>query len=257
MSLTTWLKTILLTSEPPNAIWTRIFEELQTVATTAPAAELQSESNAADRLLAESAWDLWRAYPVSALRTVEALQGWWTAPASHGRAVLILDALSLREMPVILAEAAKRQITPRGVKVTGAQVPTDTDQFARALGVTARSNLANNKPPSGFLLKSGSLYTDVLGLPFEDCVAALPYDADLFIWHTWLDDQIHVYKRSTEQLAKIVPQMLQSDGFWQFVHRLRQGRRLVVTGDHGYAISKLLSMEVDDPGLVETLRSML
>lgn len=255
MTLAPWLESILSQTAPPNATWTAIFEGLKELALSSPSpAQLQHETVGIDRLLAESAWDLWRAYSAEAPRTADKLRAWWSTPAPQGRAILILDALSLRELSVILAEAGKRGITHASIKVTGSEVPSDTDQFARALGVTARSSLANNKPPAGFFLKSDSLYTDVLNLPFEDCAASMPYDSDLFIWHTWLDDQIHVYKRSTDQLAKMIPQTLQGDGFWQLVQRLRQGRRLLLTADHGYAISKLFSTEVDDPALVEALR---
>lgn len=257
MTLAPWLETIVSQTTPPSSTWAAIFQGLKELALTSPSpAQLQHDTVGLDRLLAESAWDLWRVYPAEAPRTADLLQTWWSAPAPQGRAVLILDALSLRELPVILAEADKRGITPTMIRVTGSQAPSDTDQFARALGVTARNNLANNKPPAGFALKSGCLYTDVLNLPFEDCAASLPYDSDLFIWHTWLDDQIHVYKRSPDQLAKMVPQALQGDGFWQLVQRLRQGRRLLLTADHGYAISKLFSTEIDDLVLVEALRTV-
>lgn len=257
MTIAHWLETVVSQTAPPSTTWAAIFEGLKNLAMgSSSPAQLQQETVAIDRLLAESAWNLWRAYAAEAPRTADLLQRWWSAPAPQGRAVLILDALSLRELPVILAEAAKRNIAPIAIKVTGSEVPSDTDRFAQALGVTARNSLANNKSPAAFLLKSDSLYTDVLNLPFEDCAAGLPYESDLFIWHTWLDDQIHVYKRSTDQLAKMIPQTLQGDGFWQLVQRLRQGRRLLLTADHGYAVSKLFSTEIDDPALVEALRTV-
>lgn len=258
MTIAHWLETILSQTTSPSTTWAAIFEGLKDLALSSSSpAQLQHDTVGLDRLLAESAWDLWRAYATEAPRTADLLQNWWSAPAPQGRAVLILDALSLRELPVILAEAGQRGIVPVTIKVTGSEAPSDTDQFARALGVTARNNLAYNKPPAGFVLKSNSLYTDVLNLPFEDCAASLPYDSDLFIWHTWLDDQIHEHKRSPDQLATMIPQTLQGDGFWQLVKRLRQGRRLLLTADHGYAVSKLFSTKIDDPALVDALQNVL
>lgn len=257
MTTANWLETVVSQMAPPSAIWAGIFEGLKELALSSSSpAELQHETVGIDRLLAESAWDLWQVYTDEAPRTTRLLQNWWSAPAPQGRAVLILDALSLRELPVILDEADKRSITSATVRVTGSEAPSDTDQFARALGVPTRSALANNKPPAGFLLKSNSLYTDVLDLPFADCAASLPYDSDLFIWHTWLDDQIHVHKRSTDQLAKMIPQTLRGDSFWQLVQRLRQGRRLMMTADHGYAVSRLFSTEIDDAALVKALQDV-
>jgi len=39
------------------------------------------------------------------------------------------------------------------------------------------------------------------------------------------------------------------------VNKLRQGRKLVITSDHGYAVSKRFSSEVTDPEAVEILRN--
>lgn len=44
--------------------------------------------------------------------------------------------------------------------------------------------------------------------------------------------------------------MLQTDEFWKFIDRLRQGRRLLITADRGYAVSKLFSTEERDAGAI-------
>jgi hypothetical protein len=49
---------------------------------------------------------------------------------------------------------------------------------------------------------------------------------------------------------------LQGDGFWRFVNKLRQGRKLVVTSDHGYAVSKRFSSAVEDPDAIDILRKV-
>ena len=68
----------------------------------------------------------------------------------------------------------------------------------------------------------GACYTDVVNLPFEDCpVTATP---NMVIWHTWLDDLIHLQQKLPDQIAANTSITLQGDGFWSFVTRLRQGR---------------------------------
>ena len=167
--------------------------------------------------------------------------------------MLILDALSLRELPLILEAARVRSITPRCVAVTGAEAPTTTDQFARALGLPTRSALQYDGKPGSFALGSGQdMHTDVVSLPFEDCV--IPPKPRMVIWHTWLDDLIHVQKRLPDQIAALSSSVLKGDGFWSFVNRLRQGRELVITSDHGYAVSKRFSTEETDPEAIEVLR---
>ncbi len=48
---------------------------------------------------------------------------------------------------------------------------------------------------------------------------------------------------------------LSGDGFWALVDRLRQGRRLVITGDHGYADASNFSNEEKNEDTVKLLRS--
>ena len=140
------------------------------------------------------------------------------------------------------------------MRVTGAEAPSDTNQFARALGVLSRSHLAGNSAWGSFNLFPSKAYTDVISVPFEDAVGGIPHQSDVFVWHTWLDDLIHVHKKLPDQIYKAASTTLQDDGFWKFVNRLRQGRKLVITSDHGYAVSKLFSSEEIDPDVVEKLR---
>ncbi len=190
-------------------------------------------------------------YPEAAPRTATHLKEWCAAPSSIGRAVLVLDALSLREMPWLLGGAQARHIQPTDVRVTGAESPSDTDQFAHALGVPSRSHLTRNGAPGSFNLFPSKAYTDVISVPFEDAVGVIPHESNVFVWHSWLDDLIHVHKKLPDQIYKTAAATLQDDGFWKFVNRLRQGRRLVITSDHGYAVSKLFSSEeIDVSGTV-------
>jgi hypothetical protein len=218
---------------------------------------LHNLTKSPDRLISECAWELWQGYPTAVIRTSQALAEWWNGlPVGTGRAVLVLDALSLRELAPMLGGAEARGIKPVQVKVTGSEAPSDTDQFAKALGVPSRGSLKNNAMPAGFVFSASGVQTDVLNLPFEDCLGSVPSAQNLFLWHTWLDDQMHVYHRLPDQIYSMAAAGLQGDGFWKFVDRLRQGRRLVVTSDHGYAVAKLFSTEEKDEQVVHALRDV-
>lgn len=246
---------IILDSPSPTAVWSGIFARLKDLAVNCgKPVDLHNQTVAPDRLLAETAWELWGAYPEAAPRTATQLKEWCTAPSSIGRAILVLDALSLREMPWLLGGAQARHIQPTDVRVTGAEAPSDTDQFAHALGVPSRSHLTRNGAPGSFNLFTSKAYTDVIGVPFEDAAGGIPHESNVFVWHSWLDDLIHLHKKLPDQIYKTAAATLQDDGFWKFVNRLRQGRKLVITSDHGYAVSKLFSSEEIDPHVIEKLR---
>ena len=252
-----WTSLILETPSPSDA-WESIFHRvLDTARTTMSPVDLHNETKVPDRLIAESAWELWEAYPSAAPLTSRELQSWWFRHSgAAGKAVLIIDALSLRELPAILAAAEARGIQPLDVKATGAEAPSTTNQFAEALGAGTRANLGNNSPPGGFVLAGDGVYTSVISYPFQDCLGTVPSEKNVFLWHTWLDDLIHVQKKLPDQVYKIAQAELQSDGFWAFVDRLRQGRQLVVTSDHGYAVAKLFSTEERDDSVVQSLRQV-
>jgi hypothetical protein len=120
----------------------------------------------------------------------------------------------------------------------------------------SRSSLQDNKAPSGFKVFHKNCFTDILGCPFEDCCAAIPPEKNIFIWHTWLDDMIHVYRKTPDQIHAAAVEVLQSDGFWKFINCLRQGRNLIITGDHGYTNSRLFSNEESNPENIEAFRSV-
>lgn len=242
---------IILDSPVPKAAWASIFSSLLDLAKQNPSpVALHNATVIPDRLLTEAAWELWESYPEHAVKTSAVLKDWTNQGAS--KAVLILDALSLRELPSLLSAAAARGIQPLQVKVTGSECPSTTDQFARAIGLPSRSALANDTKPGTFSLFSGNCYTDVVSMPFEDCV--VPASPNIVIWHSWLDDLIHLQHKLPDQIASLAASNLQGDGFWKFVNKLRQGRSLVITSDHGYAVSKRFSSEVEDPDAIKILR---
>ncbi len=247
---------ILLGERDPARAWQQAFDLLVRCSTTAAdAGELHRLLAPADRLLAESAWDLWAAFSAHATSTIDSLKVFWSTPSPVGKAVLLLDALSLRELPLIVQAAESRSLKPTVLGVTAAPIPADTDHFARELGVPARNALQNNKAPGTFIFASGDTFTDVTNLPFKDVADTLPPSRNLLLWHTWLDDRLHEcagQNHGPAAMQQDAAAKLASDDFWSLVNGLRQGRALVITGDHGYAVSKLFADEQTDPQLKET-----
>lgn len=253
----TW-ESLILSDQSAEAVWAAVFRRLLGVALACPnPAAMHRETIVPDRLLAESAWELWQQFPSAAPSIVDGLREFWSAASSvAGSAILILDGLSLRELPLIVAAAKKRGVEPTRCEVRGSQVPTETDQFAQALGLPSRSRLFNNQPPASFIFAGPDIHTDVMDAPFADCVASVPAKPRLFVWHKWPDEPlIHLHADKVEGDAVVAAEakkQLASDGFWQFVDRLRQGRRLVITGDHGYATASEFSSELRDEETVRT-----
>jgi hypothetical protein len=261
MSTTTaadWLD-VLFDPRDPGDVWVEVFRRLGELATsTSRAAALHQESVVPDRLLAESAWNLWEEFPSHAPSVIGELKQFWVAGSVAGTAVLILDGLSLRELSPLTAAMSDRSITPARVLVRGVEVPTETDRFAAALGVAGRSKLSNNQQPSSFIFKGPDVYCDVLEAPFADCVGTVPAHPRLFLWHTWPDEAlVHLHEDNPQGpviVAEETAKQLASDDFWKLADRMRKGRRLVITSDHGYATSKWFSSKVTDEDSVKLLR---
>lgn len=252
--MSSWHETIL-DAASPKAAWQGIFARLLDLARTTPSpVELHNKTVEPDRLIAESAWELWQEYPATAERTSDALKAWWAGSSASGHAVLILDGLSLRELTPLLGGASARGIEPVAVRVTGSEVPSETNQFAQSLGVPSRSSLANDGAPGGFAFGTNGVYTDVLSGAFDGHIATLPHVPNVFIWYDWPDILVHTHARAPDQVYNTAAAGLQSDGFWQFVDRLRTGRRLIITADHGYARSQLFSTNESDPDVVSALK---
>jgi len=192
-----------------------------------------------DLFLATAGWDLWSSYEASVALTADRLHALW-GEQQGGCAVLILDGLSLREVPWILAGLDERGFTLHQAGPTGAELPADTTPFAQALGLASRSSLQNNGAPSSWRLAGAR--TDAVNLPFEDCAAQITAHPRWVLWHHWPDKRLHElagYGKGLTAYAAEAAESLASDGFWKLVERMATGRRLVITADHGYAASGL------------------
>ncbi len=253
-----WVPLILGESDPTK-VWTEVFARLRDLALNCEKGTgLDRTTIIPDRLLAESAWSLWEQFPQHAPSAIDEIKRFWVSPGPSGTAVLILDALSLRELHLLVSGAAQRGLSPSRIEVRGAEIPTETDQFAAAIGLPQRSSLSNNRSPATFTFGGPDVYADFLSQPFADCVGFVGSTPRLFLWHEWPDKPLIHGNADKDDgpdtVARETKKQLLSDGFWQFVDRLRQGRRLVITGDHGYAVSRSFSSEVKDPDSVRLLR---
>jgi len=125
------------------------------------------EIGSLDLYLAMAAWDLWEKYEESVSRTSDLLVSWWEEQ-SGGKAILILDGLSLREASWVVEGAKERGYVVHRAMPSGSELPADTTPFAKALGFSQRSALENDRAGSAHRL--GGAHTDSVGVAFEDCV---------------------------------------------------------------------------------------
>lgn len=195
----------------------------------------ERELAALDNALAGCAWELWHELPANVPSTAQRLLQWW-AQAYGGKAVLLLDGLSLRELPWLLQGAAQHGFTLHGVVATACERPGNTQPFAKALGFGSRSALQHNAAGAAHKLQPAR--TESAALPWPDCAALLDATPNWVFWHEWPDSQLHDGAgagQGLDLLARHAAEQLTSDAFWAFVRKLAQGRRLVITSDHGYA----------------------
>ena len=72
---------LILGAADSTATWEAIFTRLRDVALSNPgAAKIHNETIAPDRLLADSAWDLWQDFPRCAPTVIADLKKFWVSP---------------------------------------------------------------------------------------------------------------------------------------------------------------------------------
>ena len=191
----------------------------------------------------------------SCRRASQAIIDFWNG-THGGKAVLILDGLSLRECPWLLEQAAARGYKLQEVGARGTELPPETTPFANALGFAQRSSLENDGAGSSHKLKGA--FTVSCDLPWKDCVDLIGSQQCVVFWHHWPDERMHKLAEAgagLHRLAKETHAGLESDDFWMLVERLSTGRRLVITGDHGYAATGLFP-DLIDKDQVSYLKSL-
>lgn len=193
------------------------------------------EIGALDHFLSSSGWDLWQIFGDAVERTSDRLARWWAEPYS-AKAALILDGFSLRELPWLLQGAKERGFTLHQVSANASELPGETNMFARALGFGSRSQLQNNG--GGLIHRLQPAATECVDLPWKDCAGLINGTPNWVFWHHWPDSKVHDGSgagQGLETLTRDAAEQLNSEDFWAFVERLANGRRLVITSDHGYA----------------------
>jgi len=199
-----------------------------------------------DHFLAAAGWDLWEQFGEVVDRNADHLAGWWAAPHS-AKAILVLDGLSLRELPWLVEGAKSRGFTVHKATAYGAEVPSETNAFARALGFNSRSQLQNGG--GGMAHRLTPARTECIDLPWKDCVGLVDASPNWIFWHQWPDSKLHDGSgagQGLDTLTRDIAAQLTSDEFWGFVERLATGRRLVITSDHGYAATGLFFDATDE-----------
>jgi len=242
----------VLTTEPKEAwgiVFNRLFEIFGAPVTTEPVEneiiERDRRISALELILSGSSWNLWNDFETGAPHAASSLVDFWNSVQS-GRAVLILDGLSLREMPWLLEEAKRRGYVLQQSTVRASEIPSDTTPFAKALGFGQRSALQNNGAGSAHKLKGAR--TEVLDAAWEYCLDWASAAPDICLWHQWPDDRIHQLADpgdGFQRLCREAAEQLTSDAFWKMIDRMTTGRRLVITSDHGYAASGMFADVTD------------
>ena len=168
-------------------------------------------------------------------RTSDRLVRWWSEPYS-AKAVLILDGLSLRELPWLLQGANARGFTLHEVSANASEIPGATNEFARALGLSSRSQLQNDG--GGLAHRLQPAHTECVDMSWKDCASLVNGVPNWVLWHHWPDSKVHDGSgagQGLDTLTRDAADQLTSDDFWALVERMATGRRLVITSDHGYA----------------------
>lgn len=227
---------------PAEEVWPKIFTALWPLFADPIRKDLaDAKTNERDRaikplddVLAGSAWDLWAEFENASPKTVNALKVFWQRQTMP-KAILILDALSLREAPWILEGAKQRGYIIHSEGATASEIPGDTTPFAKAMGFGQRTKLQNNQGKSEAFRDA---FTESTNLPWQDCASLIKADPNIIFWHHWPDERMHDLAEKGNGyrvLANEAADVLTGDDFWAFVDKLATGRRLVITADHGYS----------------------
>lgn len=254
-----------LTAATPADAWSEIIAAALGICTpplspsTAPS-EVTRRDRAVgelDHFLSQGAWDLWKDFQTVVERNSDRLVNWWGEPFA-AKAILILDGLSLREIPWLIEGAKQRCFKWNAASAYGAEVPSETNAFARALGFNSRSQLQNNG--GGLAHRLAPCKTECVDLPWADCASLIDAAPNWVFWHQWPDSKLHDGAGAgpgLDALTREISSQLTSDDFWAFVDQLATGRRLVITSDHGYAATGLFFDAADQQAsfLKSTLKS--
>ncbi len=261
MRLSTGWLSELLTKEPGEG-WKLIFSHLNKLA-CAQSGEiktlyrsLETEVGHIDHVLASSAWDLWQEFREAPKGSAYVKDFWTSTPGP--RAVLLLDSLSIREVVPICDQVRQFGGQVKSIEFAGSEVPSETDIYANALGVSGRAELAKRPVPRPFFIPNGDAYVDTFKkIPFDEAAKKIPNQKNLFIWHGWPDDSLHDLGKVDDAFNRFithVSETIQSEGFKTLLKLLTTGRELLITSDHGYCNASSFQMaQADEHKELKTL----
>ena len=238
-----------LTSQPASIAWKRVVEKVLDVTTQSVssknAVEVVSrrdrEIGELDDFIITSAWELWKHFGSAIERNSKNLVGWWRHTEGK-KAILILDGLSLRELPWLIKGALTNGLMIKSVSAFGAECPSETTLFAKAMGFQNRSTLANNGGRNNKLFKQMS--TESTGHSWSLSKEYVKRGSSYIFWHHWPDTVLHEQVSAGQGLStftKKIDEELNSVDFWNFVKELKRDRSLIITSDHGYAVTTFFS----------------
>lgn len=209
----------LVTSQPAEQAWAAITDHVwhqftADLPATAPDTEVVKRDRGLtelDNVISGSAWDLWNNFDTSVPKASHTVIDFWTN-TSGGKAVLIMDGLSLREVPWLIGQAVQRGYKQHEAGVRGTELPPETTPFANSLGFSQRSSLENNGAGSAHKLKGA--FTVSCNLPWRECVDQVGSQEAVVFWHHWPDKRMHDLAEpgmGLHKLAKEVHAGLRSD----------------------------------------------
>lgn len=231
----------LFASQPDEA-WAAIFAKLEEIVPRshddlkAHYQGVEAQVEKLDRLLSSSAWELWRGFKAAAKGSA-AVKSFWVETVGP-KAVLILDSLSLREVAPLLMQAQAAGCEVVSVNFAGSEIPSETDLYAEALGLSGRASLKKKPLPASFTCTDKDTHVDTLQLmDFAQTADKIPNSKNVFLWHGWPDDLLHDLAKAEDAFNKFIEQVkgtIDSDGFRSVISKLARGRELLITSDHGY-----------------------
>ena len=123
MPIGTDLLTQVTTAAPQEAwqaisdyLWEQFSAPIPASAADSEVVRRDKDLNELDNVLSGSAWELWNDFESSIPKATDSLVEFWEANP-EGRAILILDGLSLRESPWLLTQASLRGAAVRWYKL--------------------------------------------------------------------------------------------------------------------------------------------
>lgn len=242
-------KVRLLTSKPSSLAWVEIIRQVVDICSQAldydkvvgEIGQRDRDIGTIDDFLATSAWDLWESFSDDVPRNAVFLSNWWNQ-TSELKAILILDGLSLRELPWLIDGASQHNLKIKNVSAYGAECPSETTAFAKAIGFSSRSMLTNNGGRGNKIF--ANVRTESTNHDWKTSKKYIDQGSNWVFWHHWPDTELHEEAKAGQGLSSLTRKVkaeLTSDSFWNFVKALQRERALLITSDHGYAVTTFFS----------------